>query len=92
MATQITAWKSVDGKLHESPEAARKADDLARINALTREAAAAVDRLTSDIADAALDDGPAFGDVKECLLYTRNQDLLLELAAAITALRALEPT
>lgn len=90
MATQITAWKSSDGKLHESPEAAHRADNLARVNALTREAAAAVDHLTSDLADAALDGGYDFVDVKDNLLLTRNQDLLLELAAAVTALRTLE--
>ena len=90
MATQITAWKSSDGKLHESPEAAHKADDLARINVLTREAVATVDQLTSGLADGALDGGYEFVDVKDNLLLTRNQDLLLELAAAITALRTLE--
>ena len=90
MATQITAWKSSDGKLHESPEAAHRADNLARINDLTREAVATVDRLTSDLTDAALEGGCDFATVKDNLIYTRGQILILELAEAITALRALE--
>jgi len=92
MAAQVTAWKSSDGKLHESPEAAIRADELARINALTREAVATVDRLTSDLADAALDGGCDFAAVKDNLLYTRGQAIILELAAAISELRALETT
>lgn len=80
MATQITAWKSVDGTLHEDEHGARVADSKARI-----------DRLSSELAEVVK---PPYGDaeaIKRDLLGS-CQDLILDLAAAITALRTLEET
>lgn len=81
MATQVTAWKSVDGTLHEDEHGARVADSIAR-----------VDRLSSELAEAVK---PPYGDadaIQRDLLSDGCQDLILELAAAITALRTLETT
>jgi len=80
MAAQVTAWKSVDGSLHLDEHGARIADSIARI-----------DRLSSELADVVK---PPYGDaeaIKRDLLGS-CQDLILELAAAITALRSLEET
>lgn len=79
MAAQVTAWKSVDGTLHEDEHGARIADSMARI-----------DRLSCELAEAVK---PPYGDsdaIKRDLLTDGCQDIVLELAAAITALRALE--
>lgn len=92
MATQVTAWKSSDGKLHRSQGAAIWADELARRNALAREPAAVVARLTSDLVEGlTTPDGYACSH-KDDLLDPHCQDIILELAAAITALRSLEET
>lgn len=81
MAAQITAWKAFDGSLHLDEHSARVADSKARI-----------DRLSSEIAEAVK---PTYGDadaIKRDLLEGGCQDLVLELAAAIAALRSLEET
>lgn len=81
MAAQVTAWKSVDGTLHEDEHGARVADSMARI-----------DRLSTELAETVK---PPYGDahaIKRDLLADGCQDIILELAAAITALRALEET
>lgn len=78
MAAQITAWKSVDGTLHGDEHGARVADSKARI-----------DRLSSELAEEVK---PHYGDADEIkrALIGNGRALVLELAAAITALRALE--
>jgi hypothetical protein len=83
MATQITAWKSSDGTVHESEHEASMADAVHH-----------VDRLAAQLAD---DVRPPYGDsdaIKRALLEDCGDSgfqYVLRLADAVRALHTLQP-
>ena len=81
MATQITAWKSSDGSVHEHERGALIADARHSVNRWAEELA---DELRPPYGDA--------GAIKRELLEGPGCGLALKFADAVLTLRALEPT